>query len=51
MLHQRFLPTLFTDTDTSIFGMIIVLAFQICIFLVGFIVSAVKNMKIGMNFP
>ena len=26
-----FLPTLYIDTDMSIFGMVIVLAFQICI--------------------
>ena len=31
-----FLPTLYTDTGMSIFGMVIVLAFQICILLMGF---------------
>ena len=37
MLHPiYFLPTLYTDTDMSIFGMVIVLAFQICILLMGF---------------
>ena len=36
MLHPIcFLPTLYTDTDMSIFGMVIVLAFQICILLMG----------------
>ena len=40
MLHPiYFLPTLYTDTDTSIFGMVIVLAFQICILLMGFTAS------------
>ena len=34
-----FLPTLYTDTDMTIFGMVIVLAFQICILLMGFIAS------------
>ena len=34
-----FLPTLYTDTDMSIFGMVIVLAFQICILLMGFTAS------------
>ena len=55
MLHPIcFLPTLYTDTDMSIFGMIIVLAFQICILLMGFTASFSKarnNMKVGMNFP
>ena len=37
MLHPiYFLPTLYTDTDMSIFGMVIVLTFQICILLMGF---------------
>ena len=37
MLHPIcFLPTLYTDTDMSIFGLVIVLAFQICILLMGF---------------
>ena len=40
MLHPIcFLPTLYTDTDMSIFGMVIVLAFQICILLMGFTAS------------
>ena len=40
MLHPiYFLPTLYTDTDMSIFGMVIVLAFQICILLMGFTAS------------
>ena len=34
-----FLPNLYTDTDMSIFGMDIVLAFQICILLMGFTAS------------
>ena len=34
-----FLPALYTDTDMSIFGMVIVLAFQICIHLMGFTAS------------
>ena len=40
MLHTIcFLTTLYTDTDMSIFGMVIVLAFQICILLMGFTAS------------
>ena len=40
MLHPiYFLPTLYTDTDMSIFGMVIVLAFQIWILLMGFTAS------------
>ena len=40
MLHPiYFLPTLYTDTDMSIFGMVIVLAFQISILLMGFTAS------------
>ena len=44
MLHPiYFLPTLYTDTDMSIFGMVIVLAFQICILLMGFTASFSKG--------
>ena len=44
MLHPIcFLPTLYTDTDMSIFGMVIVLAFQICILLMGFTASFSKG--------
>ena len=44
MLHPiYFLPTLYTDTDMSIFGMVIVLAFQICILLMGFTSSFSKG--------
>ena len=44
MLHPiYFLPTLYTDTDMSIFGMVIVLAFQICILLMGFAASFSKG--------
>ena len=40
MLHPiYFLPTLYTDTDMSIFWMVIVLAYQICILLMGFTAS------------
>ena len=40
MLHPVwFLLTLYTDTDMSIFGMVIVLAFQISILLMGFTAS------------
>ena len=42
MLHPiYFLPTLYTDTDMSIFGMVIVLAFQIL--LMGFTASFSKG--------
>ena len=44
MLHPiYFLPTLYTDTDMSIFGMVIALAFQICILLMGFTASFSKG--------
>ena len=44
MLHPIcFLPTLYTDTDMSIFGMDIVLAFQIYILLMGFTASFSKG--------
>ena len=44
MLHPIcFLPTLYTDTDMSICGMVIVLAFQICILLTGFTASFSKG--------
>ena len=44
MLHPIcFLPTLYTDTDMSIFEMVIVLAFQICILLMGFTASFSKG--------
>ena len=40
MLHPIcFLLTVYTDTNMSIFGMVIVLAFQICILLMGFTAS------------
>ena len=44
MLHPiYFLPTLYTDTDMSTFGMVIVLAFKICILLMGFTASFSKG--------
>ena len=47
MLHPVcFLPTLYTDTDKSIFGMVIVLAFQICILLMGFTASFSKGTQL-----
>ena len=47
MLHPVcFLPTLYTDTDMSIFGMVIVLAFQICILLMGFTASFSKGTQL-----
>ena len=46
MLHPiYFLPTLYTDTDMAIFGMVIVLAFQIFILLMGFTASFSKGMQ------
>ena len=46
MLHPTyFLPTLYADTDMSIFGMVIVLAFQICILLMGFTASFSNSMQ------
>ena len=47
MLHPiYFLPTLYTDTDMSIFGRVIVLAFQICILLMGFTASFSKGTQL-----
>ena len=44
MLHPIFfLPTLYTDIDMSIFGMVIVLAFQICTLLMAFTASFSKG--------
>ena len=55
MLHPiYFLPTLYTDTDMSIFGMVIVLAFHYVYFkwvLPPRFRKARNNMKVGMNFP
>ena len=47
MLHPiHFLPTLYTDTDVSIFGIFIVLAFQICVLLMGFTASFSKGTQL-----
>ena len=51
MLHPIcFLPTLYTDTDMSIFGMVIVLAFQICILFMGFTPSFSSGQQLYENW-